>query len=42
MLTMNITETDDRVEEWFDVPMFFAGATPETNERPLRETEAIG
>lgn len=38
MLTMTTTEADDRVEEWLDVPMFFAGTTPETNERLLRET----
>ena len=38
MLTLNTTEADDRVEDWLDVPMFFAGTTPETNERLLRET----
>lgn len=37
MLTLSTTDADDRVEDWLDVPMFFAGTTPETNERLLRE-----
>ena len=38
MLTMSTIDAEDRVEDWLDVPMFFAGLTPETNERLLRET----
>ena len=37
MLTMTTIEAGDRVEEWLDVPMFFAGFAPETNERLLLE-----
>ena len=29
-------EADDRVEEWLDVPMFFAGIEPRLHERALR------
>jgi cyclopropane fatty-acyl-phospholipid synthase-like methyltransferase len=30
-------EDDDRVEEWLDVPMFFAGIEPQLHERALRQ-----
>jgi SAM-dependent methyltransferase len=32
------TEAEDRVEEWLDVPMFFAGIEPGMYERALRAT----
>jgi SAM-dependent methyltransferase len=38
MLSLPTIEAEDRVEEWLDVPMFFAGITPMRSERLLRET----
>jgi SAM-dependent methyltransferase len=38
MLSLPTIEAEDRVEEWLDVPMFFAGITPKRSERLLRET----
>jgi SAM-dependent methyltransferase len=38
MTSLLTNEAEDRVEEWLGVPMFFAGCTPESNERLLRET----
>ena len=37
MLSLPTIEAPDRVEEWLDVPMFFAGMTPSSSERLLRE-----
>jgi cyclopropane fatty-acyl-phospholipid synthase-like methyltransferase len=37
MLSLLTTAADDRVEEWLDVPMFFAGIEPQSYERSLRE-----
>jgi SAM-dependent methyltransferase len=37
MSSLLTTEADDRVEEWLDVPMFFAGARPESYDRLLRD-----
>lgn len=37
MLTLPTNDAVGEVEEWLDVPMFFAGFAPETNERLLRE-----
>jgi cyclopropane fatty-acyl-phospholipid synthase-like methyltransferase len=37
MLSLSTIEADDRVEEWLDVPMFFARFTPHLSERLLRE-----
>jgi SAM-dependent methyltransferase len=37
MLTLPTNDAPGEVEEWLDVPMFFAGFPPETNERLLRE-----
>jgi hypothetical protein len=31
------TEAEDRVEEWLDVPMFFAGVQPEADEPSLSD-----
>jgi cyclopropane fatty-acyl-phospholipid synthase-like methyltransferase len=38
MTSLLTSEAEDRVEEWLGVPMFFAGSTPESGERLLRET----
>jgi cyclopropane fatty-acyl-phospholipid synthase-like methyltransferase len=38
MLSLLTTAAEDRVEEWLGVPMFFAGFTPQSGERLLRET----
>jgi cyclopropane fatty-acyl-phospholipid synthase-like methyltransferase len=38
MLSLPTTAAEDRVEEWLGVPMFFAGVTPQSGERLLRET----
>jgi cyclopropane fatty-acyl-phospholipid synthase-like methyltransferase len=39
MLTLSAGDNEDVIEpDWLGVPMFFAGFTPETNERLLRET----
>jgi cyclopropane fatty-acyl-phospholipid synthase-like methyltransferase len=38
MLSLLTIEDVDRVEEWLGVPMFFAGFTPQSGERLLRET----
>jgi cyclopropane fatty-acyl-phospholipid synthase-like methyltransferase len=38
MLSLPTIEAEDRVEEWLDVPMFFAGITPSMSERLLRQT----
>lgn len=38
MLSLPTIEADDRVEEWLDVAMFFAGVAPQSCERFLRET----
>jgi hypothetical protein len=35
MLSLLTVEADDRVEEWLEVPMFFAGWTPGLGERAL-------
>jgi SAM-dependent methyltransferase len=37
MLTLGTIDSEDRVEEWLGVPMFFAGRGPETTERLLLE-----
>lgn len=37
MASLLTTAADDRVEEWLDVPMFFAGIEPQSYERSLRE-----
>ncbi len=37
MLTLGTIDAEDRVEEWLDVPMFFAGLSSEAHERLLRE-----
>lgn len=37
MLTLPTNDAVGEVEEWLDVPMFFAGFAPERNERLLRE-----
>jgi cyclopropane fatty-acyl-phospholipid synthase-like methyltransferase len=37
MLSLGTMDGDDRVEEWLDVPMFFAGSGPGTSGRLLRE-----
>ena len=37
MLSISTIEAEDRVEEWLDVPMYFARFTPRLNERLLRE-----
>jgi cyclopropane fatty-acyl-phospholipid synthase-like methyltransferase len=37
MSSLLTTEADDRVEEWLDVPMFFAGARPDSYDRLLSE-----
>jgi hypothetical protein len=40
MLSLGANNTEDAIDPNFlGVPMFFAGFTPETNERMLRETE---
>ena len=36
LLTMTTAQADDRVEEWLNVPMFFAGFAPEKARRLLR------
>lgn len=38
MLTLGTIDAEDRVEEWLDVPMFFAGLSSEAHQRLLRET----
>jgi SAM-dependent methyltransferase len=38
MLSLSTIEAEDRIEEWLDVPMYFARFTPQLNERLLRET----
>jgi len=38
MLSLSTIEAHDRVEEWLDVPMFFARFTPHLSERLLRES----
>jgi cyclopropane fatty-acyl-phospholipid synthase-like methyltransferase len=38
MLSISTIEAEDRVEEWLDVPMYFAGFTPKLNEQLLRES----
>jgi SAM-dependent methyltransferase len=38
MLSLPMTEAEDRVEDWLDVPMFFAGTTPGASKQLLRET----
>jgi hypothetical protein len=38
MLTLPTTAAGDRVEEWLDVPMYFARFTPGLSERMLKET----
>jgi cyclopropane fatty-acyl-phospholipid synthase-like methyltransferase len=38
MTSLLTSEAEDRVEEWLGVPMFFAGSTPESGERLLRQT----
>jgi cyclopropane fatty-acyl-phospholipid synthase-like methyltransferase len=38
MASVLTSEAEDRVEEWLGVPMFFAGSTPGSGERLLRET----
>jgi SAM-dependent methyltransferase len=37
MLSISTIEAEDRVEEWLDVPMYFARFTPKLNEQLLRE-----
>jgi SAM-dependent methyltransferase len=37
MLSLSTIEAGDRIEEWIDVPMFFARFTPRLNERLLGE-----
>lgn len=37
MLTLGTIDAEDRVEEWLDVPMFFAGLSSQAHERLLRE-----
>jgi cyclopropane fatty-acyl-phospholipid synthase-like methyltransferase len=38
MLSLGASDTEDAVEpDWLGVPMFFAGFSPETNERMLRQ-----
>ena len=36
MTSLLTTEAEDRVEEWLDVPMFFAGVEPQSYDRSLR------
>jgi cyclopropane fatty-acyl-phospholipid synthase-like methyltransferase len=38
MSSLLTTEAEDRVEEWLDVPMFFAGVGSRSYEPSLRET----
>ena len=38
MMSLPTIEAEDRVEVWLDVPMFFAGITPQASERMLRKT----
>jgi cyclopropane fatty-acyl-phospholipid synthase-like methyltransferase len=38
MLSLLTSAAEDRVEEWLGVPMFFAGFTPQSGERLLRQT----
>jgi cyclopropane fatty-acyl-phospholipid synthase-like methyltransferase len=37
MTSLLTTEAEDRVEEWLDVPMFFAGVEPQSYDRSLRD-----
>lgn len=37
MLTFGTIDAEDRVEEWLDVPMFFAGLSSQAHERLLHE-----
>jgi SAM-dependent methyltransferase len=38
MLSLSTIDAEDRVEEWLDVPMYFARCTPRLSERLLRQT----
>jgi SAM-dependent methyltransferase len=38
MSSLPTIEAEDRVEEWLDVPMFFASLAPQSYERLLRQT----